>query len=376
MYSIVTQKLLMSKGRISKAEPHPLCPAHKPTMNPKMLPMTKRITSIDVARKAGVSQSTVSRVFSPNGSVSAEKRQRVLQAAAELGYTPNAIARSLSTQQTNIIGIVMANMTSPFYPYVLEKFLSRLQQIGKRVLLFTVAPDQDIDDVLPLIMQHRVDALIITSATLSSEMSAECMHMGIPVILFNRYVLGSSVSAVCCDNVEGGRTVANLLLDTGHTHLAYVAGKPDTSTNIDREKGFRDRLRERGYTDLIAAPGNYTYQSGYEAGRSLLEAPTPPDAIFCANDIMAIGCLDAARDCGVRVPDDVSVVGFDNIPMASWSAYNLTTISQEVDTMIDETLDLLHTKLTTPDSPAVVRLVPGKLHLRGSLRRGKSSTAN
>jgi DNA-binding LacI/PurR family transcriptional regulator len=329
--------------------------------------MSKRITSIDVARKAGVSQSTVSRVFSPSARVSAEKRERVLEAARELGYSPNAIARSLSMQQTDIIGLVMANLNSPFYPYVLDKFLAQLQADGKRVLLFTVAESQDIDEMLPLIMQHRVDALIITSATLSSAMSARCVEMGIPVILFNRYVVEDDVSAVCCDNFNGGRAVADLLLDTGHQQMVYMAGTADTSTNIDREKGFTERLRERGAQATIY-PGKYSYDSGYENGKTLFASDDTPDAIFCANDIMAIGCLDAARDLGVSVPDEVSVVGFDDIPMASWSAYSLTTVSQEVDAMIDETLTLMHEKIKAPDSEAATRLVPGKLKIRGSVR--------
>jgi len=323
---------------------------------------------VDVARKAGVSQSTVSRVFNPNVNVSPEKHERVLAVARELGYSPNAIARSLSTQQTNIIGLVMANLTSPFYPYVLDKFLVQLQELGKQVLLFTVASGQDIDDVLPLVMQHRVDALIVTSATLSSAMSDKCLQMGIPVILFNRYVQGSDISAVCCDNIGGGRQIADLFVDTAHTRPAFLAGTPDTSTNTDREQGFRDQLERRGAPPPLHYQGEYTYASGYAGGQDLLSRDTSPDAIFCANDIMAIGCLDAARDLGVDVPGQVSVVGFDNIPMASWSAYQLTTISQEVDTMIAETLDLMQSKINQPDSAAVIRRVPGRLYQRYSLQ--------
>jgi DNA-binding LacI/PurR family transcriptional regulator len=333
--------------------------------------MSKQITSIDVARKAGVSQSTVSRVFSPSANVSDDKRERVMAAALELGYSPNAIARSLTTQQTHIIGLVMADLTSPFYPYVLDKFLTRLQAMGKQVLLFTVAEGGDIDDMLPLVMQQRVDALVITSATLSSAMSARCVEMGMPVILFNRYVTGSEASSVICDNVGGGRTVADLFLDTGHTRLAYVAGMQNTSTNTDREAGFRARLDERGYNGLIYAQGDYSYNRGYALGRALLGRADPPDAIFAASDLVAIGCLDAARDLGVRVPEDVSVVGFDDIPMAAWSAYNLTTIRQQVDTMIDETLALVEAKIKAPETLPVVRRVPGVVIRRGSLRLGR-----
>jgi DNA-binding LacI/PurR family transcriptional regulator len=329
----------------------------------------RRSTSIDVARLANVSQSAVSRTFSENGKVSAATRAKVLLAARTLGYTPNVIARSLITQRTNIIGMVMADITNPFYPTVLENFTQRLREMGQQVLLITAPPDQDTDELLPPLLQYQVDAVIMTSATLSSEMARTLAQQGRPVILFNRYVPDAGVSAVCCDNVEGGRLVANLLLDAGHKQLAYIAGKRDTSTNIDREKGFTDRLRERGVTEWLGETGNYTYESGYDAACRLLQRATPPTAIFCANDIMALGALDAARAaCGRRVPEDVSVVGFDDIPAAGWPAYNLTTIRQPVNRMITATLDLLKERLENPHAEPVLKLLPGVLVARGSAR--------
>lgn len=331
--------------------------------------MDKRVTSIDVAKLAGVSQATVSRVFSPSTNVSEEKQERVLAAARQLGYHPNAIARSLTTNRTNIIGIVMANLTSPFYPYVLEKFLRNLQDMDKQVLVFTAAGNQIVDDIMPLVLQHRVDALIVTSATLSSEMADECAGYGIPVVLFNRYVLDAEVSAVCSDNTEGGRSVANLLLDTGHQRLAYVSGQVNASTNSDREKGFLDRLRERGVVDVLCEEGDFSYESGYQAASRLLALENRPDAIFCACDNMALATIDVARhEFGLHIPDDLSVVGFDDIPMAGWPSYSLTTVEQQVDRMIDETLSLMSDKIENINTPAELRLVPGKLKLRGSVR--------
>jgi DNA-binding LacI/PurR family transcriptional regulator len=329
----------------------------------------RRKTSIDVARLANVSQSAVSRTFSENGKVSAATRAKVLAAARALDYTPNVIARSLITQRTNMIGMVMADITNPFYPNVLEKFTLRLREMGQQVLLIAVQPDQGTDDLLPPLLQYQVDAVIITSATLSSEMARALARQGRPVILFNRYAPNAGVSAVCCDNVEGGRLVANLLLDGGHKRMAYIAGKHDTSTNIDREKGFTDRLRERGVADVLREPGEYTYESGYEATCRLLRRATPPTAIFCANDIMALGALDAARAaCGMRVPEEVSIIGFDDIPAAGWPAYNLTTIRQPVNRMITATLDLLKERLDNPQAEPVLKLLPGVLVARGSAR--------
>ena len=329
--------------------------------------MARRVTSIDVAKRAGVSQSTVSRVFSTNSKVSEDKQKRVLEAAKELGYHPNAIARSLTTERTNIIGLVMANLTSPFYPYVLDKFLLRFQSMDKQTLLFTSAPNQEIDELLPHILQHRVDALIATSITMTSELAEECRRYGVPVILFNRYAPGTS--AVCSDNEAGSRQVADILIDTGHQRIAYIAGTASASTNRDREKGFTDRLHERGVTDWIRGAGDFTYESGYAVASELLAREDRPDGIFCASDNMALGALDAARyEHGLNIPDDLSVIGFDDMPISSWPTYNLTTITQQVDLMIEEAISMLVERLEDPARPPETRLIPGILQIRGSVK--------
>ncbi len=329
---------------------------------------SKRVTSVDVARRAGVSQSTVSRTFSYDDRVAPETRKKVLAVARDLGYRPNVIARSLITQRTNIVGIVMADLTNPFYPNVLEKFTQRLHDIGRQVLLFNAAPDQDIDETLPLVLQHQVDAVIITSATLSSAMADECARHGTPVILFNRHVPGANASSVTCDNEAGGQQIADILLDTGHERIAYIAGTEHTSTNVDRERGFTKRIQERGASVWARKQGAYTYESGYAASTRLLAQPIRPDAIFAANDIMALGVLDAAREHSLQMPDELSVIGFDDIPAASWPAYSLTTIRQPVNRMIDATLELLTERLATPQAPPAVRALPGILINRLSVK--------
>ena len=329
------------------------------------------VTSVDVARMAGVSQATVSRAFTPGASISPGAQKRVLSAAAKLGYQPNALARSLTTRQSNIVGIVMAGLTSPFHPYVLQEFVQRLQTLGRQVLIFDAEPGEEIDELLDQALQYRVDGLIITSAILSSQMADQCTHNGLPVILFNRYVLGANVNAVCCDNVEGGRLVANLLLDAGHHHLAFVAGREESSTNIDREKGFSDRLSERGVSRWLREPaGAYTYEAGYEAACRLLESGNQIDAVFCAADSLASGFMDAARyRFGLRIPDDLSIIGFDDIPSAAWTSYALTTIRTPIRRMIDATLELLLDQLEgKPFVEPTIRLFPGQLIQRTSAR--------
>jgi len=326
------------------------------------------VTSNEVARLAGVSQSTVSRVFSDKQLVANETSAKVVQAARSLGYKPNAIARSLITRRTDMIGIVMAEITSPFYPYVLEKFTRRLHELGKRVLLFSTGPDGDVDETLQDVLRYQVDGLIVANAMLSSALVSEVAQRGTPLILFNRYVRGAQASAVCCDNVAGGQLVADKLIEAGHRRLAYIAGKHNTSTNVDRERGFTERLREIDGGKLLREAGEYTYQSGYDAAKRLLERPERPDAIFCANDITALGAIDAARDLGVSVPEQLSIVGFDDIPAAGWTAYSLTTVRQPVNTMIDLSVRMLLERIAAPETDPAITFVPGKWVPRRSAR--------
>ncbi len=332
--------------------------------------MTKnQVTSVDVAKLAGVSQPTVSRAFAPDSPVSPQTRERVLAAAAELGYMPNVIARSLKSRSTNIVGIVLHNLTgSFFYPNVLEKFTLELQSIGKQVLLFGAPRDRTVDEILPRVLGYRVDALIIASTTPGRKIINESARTGTPVILFNRFAPETAANAVCCDNEDGGRQVADAFLDAGQQRIAFIAGNRNTATNLMREKGFAEQLQARGYADLLIEQGAYTYEDGRSAARRLLDRDNPPDAIFCAADVIALGALDAARyELGIRIPEELSIIGFDDIPMASWPAYDLTTIRQPVDQMIDAAIELIcHEEDDIPTG--VMKLLPGELIVRGSAR--------
>ncbi len=330
----------------------------------------RKATSLDVARLAGVNQSTVSRALALGGKVSTETRTRVQAAARQLGYTPNAIARSLITQKTNIIGIVTADVTIPFQPYVLEKFLQKLQARNRQVLIFTAAPDQQADDLLPTAFQYQVDALVVTSVTLSSQALLHHSLGSTRVVLFNRYMEGGAINSVTGDNRAAGQVVADFFLDNGHQRLAYLAGQPDTSTNRDREQGYITRLWEKGAAKPCQeSAGEYTYDAGRSAALRLLRGASRPDAIFCASDILAIGAIDAAKSLGLHVPADVSIVGVDDIPMARWDAYNLTTIRLPVDDMVDATIDLLLQEPERRTEPANIRFA-GSLIVRGSTRPG------
>ena len=334
------------------------------------------VTSIDVARLADVSQSAVSRSFTPGASVSDGTRRKVMDAARKLGYRPNAHARSLITKRSRIIGLVLSYLENLFYPVALEHLAKRLQRDGYHVLLF-VTDTQNADELVDEILQYHVDGIVLAATTLSSGLAQRCADAAIPVVLFNRVMAAGgagagTVSSVRSDNVAGGRAVARHLADTGHQRVAYIAGHEESSTNLERERGFRDGLAERGLRIWARGVGNYDFEQARSAARELFKPGAErPDAVFVASDHMAFAVMDALRfELGLRVPADVSVVGFDNVPQADWGSYRLTTVEQPVQPMIEATVGLLQKYLRDDHSPQSENvIVPGQLVLRDSVRR-------
>lgn len=303
-----------------------------------------RVTSLDVARRAGVSQSAVSRAFTPGASVAFATREKVLEAARELGYRPNAIARSLITSRSRIIGVAMGYLDNQFYPEVLERLNSRLQTLGYQVLLFTGFKEREADPGIMQILQYQVDGLILASTTLSSALAEECAAAGVPIVLFNRTTERAAVSSVTSDNRRGGERVADFLLAAGHRSFGYVAGIAGSSTNRDREAGFRKRLRDAGFDPekLIRVEGYYSHEGAKAAARELFARRKLPEAVFCANDHMALAVMDVARyEYALRIPEDVSIVGYDNAGPGQWGSYALTTVEQPVDVMVGAAIDML-----------------------------------
>ena len=328
-----------------------------------------RISSHQVAELAGVSQPTVSRAFTPGANISAETRNKVLEAAKKIGYRPNVIARSLTQQSTKMIGLVVGDFKNPFYSRLIDIFSLQLQQRGYWSLLLNVPHDDEIESTLPMALQYQVAGIIVTSTMLTSTLANECESYGTPVVLFNRYPLQSNLNAVTCDNKGGGRKIADALLDGGHKRIAYMAGQEGSSTNRDREKGFTERLLERGSHVFARETGDYHYNSGYEAAQRLLSNDEKPDAIFCANDLMAMATMDVAkRQFDLEVPGDLSIIGFDDIQMVSWPTYSITTIHQPVKKMVNATIDILIDTVHEVSSQGIVRMYAGDLIDRGSAR--------
>jgi DNA-binding LacI/PurR family transcriptional regulator len=319
---------------------------------------------------AGVSQSAVSRAFTPGASISPKARARVVEAAKALGYRPNSIARSLITQRSRLIGVAMAYMENQFYPAALEALSQALARAGYRVLLFTPAPDGDSDPILDEVLRYQVEAVVLASTSLTSHFAEECAQARVPVVMFNRRTERALASSITGDNVAGGREIAAFLAAGGHNRFAYVAGLPESSTSRDRELGYRGELERLGLALHDRVVGRYDLIAAREAARALFSAPEPPDAVFCANDHMAFAVMDVARlEFGLKIGRDVSIVGFDDTPLAAWPAFDLTTYAQSAQTMAQLTADAVLRLLEDPDREPIQQIVPGRLVVRGSARR-------
>jgi DNA-binding LacI/PurR family transcriptional regulator len=332
----------------------------------------RRVTATDVARRAGVSQSAVSRVFTPGASVSEAMAERVRSVAEELGYRPNVLARSLITGRTRIVGLVVGYLENPFYPEVLETLSAALEALGYHILVFHAADgegQEDVERVVADLMDYQVDGLVTASVHLSDRLVARCRAAGLPVVLFNRGLPGSGLSSVTSANRAGGAAVARFLLDGGHRRIAHIGGLQTASTGLDRWEGFRDALQAAGQEVHALALGGFDRDRAIAAAREMMGRAEPPDAIFVANDHMALGVLDALRHgMGVDVPGEVSIVGYDDVPAAAWHAFALTTLRQPVDQMVAAAVDILTGEIERGAAAGRVEEVPAELVIRGSAR--------
>lgn len=329
------------------------------------------VSSIDVAKRAGVSQAAVSRTFTVGASVSAKTRAKVQAAAEELGYRPSMIPRIMFTNRSSLIAVVSSGVIHPFYASIIDSFAQEIQRRGKTVLFFSVKDREYMDEVIPRIGGYQVDGILSASSIASPAVAERFAQMQVPVVLLNSRLRNEWVHSVNSDNVSGGRDVASLLLRKGARNFAYVAGRRGNMTSEDRLAGFVGRLAEEGYTDVRIEYGNYTYEGGCLAARLLLEGSSRPSGIFCANDLMAIGLLETARtEFGLRAPDDLMIAGFDDIPAAAWPSIGLTTVRPDADRMVAEALALMEGKLAGQiDSGGLLKVVPTHLVERSSTAR-------
>ena len=328
----------------------------------------KRATSYDVAELAGVSQSAVSRVFQNGASASKAMRNRVMAAANELGYRPNAIARGLITQRSNMVAVVISKFTNLYYPEVLVQLTQHFSEKGVRVLLFALEREGHTETVIEQMLQFRVDG-VLTAAMFTPAQVETIKNAHIPLVLYNRTAKDKLVSSVSCDQEEGERWLVDELAKAGHRSFGIAAGPPDSTVGIERRAGALNQLAELGIDDVTVVSGDYGYETGRECFAELVnERGSPPDAIIAANDVMAIGCIDEAREnFGLRVPKNISIVGFDGVGPARFAAYDVTTIRQPVHRMTESAASMLIECIENQD------LTPEKRLFLGSLIRGSSA---
>ena len=331
---------------------------------------TQKITSMEVAKLAGVSQSAVSRVFTPGASSSKKTNELVRKAAAELGYRPNVLARSLITGKSRMIGLVVAYLDNYFYPEALELLSSALQKKGYHVLIFMSGNKEgDIADAVDEILDYQVDGIIAASVSMSSDLAKRCASAGVPVVLFNRTQDDDRLSAVTSDNFQGGQKVARFLLAGGYKRIGYIAGWEGASTQRDREKGFTEELVRNGQELYAREVGNFNSDEARQAARTMFSKQNFPDAVFVANDAMAIAVIDVIRfELGLQVPEQVSVVGYDDVPISSWPAYDLTTVRQPANRMVAETVSILIESIENKTTTARRIEIDGPLMVRGSAK--------
>jgi DNA-binding LacI/PurR family transcriptional regulator len=328
----------------------------------------KRVTSYDVARVAGVSQSAVSRAFRPGLSVSNKTKDKVMKAAKKLGYKPNAIARMLITQRSGMVAVIISSISNLIYPELLSRLTDHLADQNVKVLLFTLDTSDQLDPLLEQIWTYQVDGVIALAAHFDYRDIAQFEQHHIPVVLYNRQVVDHPVNTVCVDHEQGIKQLVELLVDGGSKRFLVLSGPTESDVANDRRTIALRHLASHGFEDVPVLYGDFSYQSGKDCFARWMEDNDAPDAVICSNDTMAIGCMDEARGVhGIKIPEQLSVVGFDGIHAALWSGYELTTIRQPVNQMARAAVNILMERIENPDSP------PEKRVLAGSLINGTSA---
>ena len=334
-------------------------------------------TSHDIARIAGVSQTTVSRVLQNRGNVQESTRQRVLKALRETGYVPNVQAQAMRMRRSGLVGVVTGRITNPFYPELLDGLAQAITAADMRMALWASDEPASSTVAVQAIQGGAVDGLIFTTATREDPALNQAVSQHLPIVLVNRSITGMQCDQVTSDNVSGGRLVAEYFLESGHTDVAVVGGNDVISTGRERRQGFVAAFAEHG----IEIPANrqpecdFTHDAARSVGLDLLGSGNPPTAVFCVNDLVAFGVQDAAHRLGVAMPDDLWVAGYDDIPMAAWDRIDLTSVRQPIESMARVAVETLVARIQNPDAPYEHRRFGAELAVRGSTASAAAPTA-
>ena len=329
----------------------------------------RRATSYDVARKSGVSQSTVSRCFQPDSNISASTRALVMRVAEELGYMPNALARSLITQRSNLVGVVATHYTLRANPDVVYAIGQTLAAAGKQFLLVTADSDAATIADLRGALEYPLDGVISCVLMVDAALS-EIQERGVPLVLYNRRSPRIAVDAVSTNHSDAAASVASALHAAGHRRFLCVSGPLDAYVSQQRRAGFLERLAQLGVKQPSVIETDYSYADGRRAFLEYVaRARRPPGAVFCANDQIAMGVMDACRfDLNLTIPGDISVIGFDDVAEAGRPSYELTTLHQQSVLMARTAVDILLRRIADPSAVTINTLVDAALVKRRSAR--------
>lgn len=327
------------------------------------------VTLKDVAARAGVSRSAVSRAFTDGASVSDKTRAKVEKAADELGYSPNALASSLTTGRTKLIGLVSNNFHNPLFLEVFDLFTRGLQDRGLRPLLVNLSHETDPANSVRMLRQYSADGVIVASSTLPPSFAEAFRDAGVPVVhSFGRYTTSPHVHVVGIDNIACGRMAAGALIARGHRTVAFLGGPESATSTQDRARGFLDALS--GHPEVkvsVSFASAYSFDAGRTEMARLLQG-TRAEAYFCGDDVLSIGALSAILDAGLSVPQDIGIIGLNDMAMSRWQNINLTTIRQPVAEIIGASIDLVISTIDRPDRHPETRLFPCRVIERGTLR--------
>lgn len=329
-----------------------------------------RATLKDVALKAGVSTSAVSRTFTKGASVSDRTRKKVEKAAAELNYRPNVLASSLTTRRTKLIGLVSNNFHNPVFLQVFDLFTRTLQDKGLRPLLVNLSTESDQLKSLEMLRQYQVDGVIIASSTLPGTYAKLFREALIPVVhSFGRCVTNPEIHTVGTDNVYSGQLAADLLLHRNYKRIGFLGGPKAASSTQDRLAGFQSVFEKEADIELsIDYADDYTYQGGHDAMAAILSRGQHAEVYFCGDDVLTIGAMSAATRAGLSIPDHIGFIGVNDMEMAAWDNINLTTIHQPIEEIILSSVNLLVDILDKPEELPQTRLFPCHIVERQTIR--------
>ncbi len=328
------------------------------------------VTLKDVAERAGVSRSAVSRTFTDGASVSMKMRRKVEKAARELGYSPNALASSLTTGRTKLIGLVSNNFHNPIFLQVFDLFTRTLQDRGLRPLLVNLTNETDPENSVRMLRQYSVDGVVVASSTLSPDFAKAFRDAGVPVVhSFGRYASSPLVHVVGIDNVECGRIAARTLIARGYERVAFLGGPESATSTQDRYAGFVTELSAQNRVKMTYSFAKaYSFDAGRREMLRLLEQKNPAEAYFCGDDVLSIGALSAVKSKDLNVPDDIGLIGLNDMEMARWENIDLTTIHQPIQQIVSSSVELMVAMLNDPNRYPEVRIFPCSVVERGTLR--------